>query len=170
VTKFTLAHVLLSLAGIGSGFIVVVGMLAAKRMAGSTMFFLATTVATSLTGFLFPFHKLLPSHIVGIISLGVLMLAIVARYLRRLAGAWRWVYVVNVVVALYLNFFVLVAQAFQKVPALKALAPTQSEAPFLVTQLIVLGVFVALAILAVKRFDGSKVVSEIGAQLRADQI
>jgi hypothetical protein len=83
-------------------------------------------VATSLTGFLFPFHKLLPSHVVGIVSLVVLGIAILARYARHLTGAWRWIYAVNVVIGLYLNVFVLVAQVFQKVPALKAMAPTQS--------------------------------------------
>jgi hypothetical protein len=115
-----------------------------------TALFLASTVATSLTGFLFPFHKLLPSHVVGIVSLVVL--AILARYARHLTGAWRWIYTVNVVIGLYLNVFVLVAQVFQKVPALKAMAPTQSEAPFVVAQVVVMALFVVLGILAVKRF------------------
>jgi hypothetical protein len=152
MTIFTLVHVLLSLVGIGSGFVVVFGLITAKRLDRWTTWFLATTVATSVTGFLFPFHKLLPSHIVGIVSLLVLAIAIVARYARHLIGAWRWLYAVNVVLALYLNVFVLIAQLFQKVPALKAIAPTQSEAPFLVAQLVVMALFVALGILAVKRF------------------
>jgi hypothetical protein len=148
----TLVHVVLSLAGIGSGFIVVFGLIAAKRLDGLTALFLATTVATSLTGFLFPFHKLLPSHVVGIVSLVVLAIAILARYARHLTGAWRWIYAANVVIGLYLNVFVLVAQAFQKVPTLKAMAPTQSEAPFVVAQVVVMALFVVLGILAVKRF------------------
>jgi hypothetical protein len=148
----TLVHVVLSLAGIGSGFIVVFGLIAAKRLDGLTALFLTTTVATSLTGFLFPFHKLLPSHVVGIVSLVVLAIAILARYARHLTGAWRWIYAANVVIGLYLNVFVLVAQAFQKVPTLKAMAPTQSEAPFVVAQLVVTALFVMLGIFAVKRF------------------
>jgi len=152
VTALTLVHVVLSLAGIGSGFIVVFGLIAAKRLDSLTALFLASTVATSLTGFLFPFHKLLPSHVVGIVSLVVLGIAILARYARHLTGAWRWIYAVNVVVGLYLNFFVFVAQAFEKVPVLKAMAPTQSEAPFVVAQVVVMALFVVLGILAVKRF------------------
>jgi hypothetical protein len=152
MTTFTLVHVVLSLVGIGSGFIVVFGLISAKRLDGLTALFLATTVATSLTGFLFPFHKLLPSHVVGIVSLVVLAIAILARYARHLTGAWRWIYAANVVIGLYLNVFVLVAQAFQKVPALKAMAPTQSEAPFVVAQLMVMALFVMLGIFAVKRF------------------
>jgi hypothetical protein len=151
-STFTLVHVVLSLIGIGSGFYVVFGMLTAKRLDGWTALFLATTVATSVTGFGFPFDHLLPSHKVGIISLVVLAVAILARYAFHLANAWRWIYVVSAMIALYLNVFVAVAQAFQKVPALKAMAPTGSEPPFLVTQLIVLVLFVALTIVAAKRF------------------
>ena len=157
MTTFTLVHVVLSLVGILSGFVVVFGLIAAKQLKGWTALFLATTVATSLTGFLFPFHKLLASHVVGIVSLVVLALAILARYAHHLSGAWRWIYAVNVVVALYLNFFVFVAQAFQKVPVLKAIAPTQSEAPFVVTQLVVMALFVMLGIFAVKRFHAEPV-------------
>jgi hypothetical protein len=124
---FTLVHVLLSLVGIVSGFVVVFGLLTARRLDGWTALFLASTVATSLTGFGLPFHRLMPSHIIGIISLVVLGVAIIARYARHLAGAWRWIYVVCAVIALYLNFFILIVQAFMKVPALKAMAPTQSE-------------------------------------------
>jgi hypothetical protein len=107
---------------------------------------------TSVTGFGFPFDHLLPSHIVGIISLLILAIAIPARYVFHLAGAWRGIYVVGASIALYLNVFVLIAQLFLKVPALKALAPTQKEPPFLVAQLIVMVVFVGLTILATKRF------------------
>jgi hypothetical protein len=149
---FTLIHVAISLVGIGSGFVVMFGLLTGRRLAGWTTLFLASTVATSVTGFGFPFDHLLPSHKVGIISLVVLTVAILARYAFHLAGAWRWIYVVGAVVALYLNVFVGIVQAFQKVPALKAMAPTQSEPPFLLTQLVVLALFVALAIVAAIRF------------------
>lgn len=151
-STLTLIHVLLSLAGIGSGFIVVYGLLTGKRLDGWTAIFLATTALTSLTGFLFPVEHLLPSHIVGIISLVVLGGAIVARYALHLANAWRWIYVVSAVLALYLNSFVAVVQSFLKVPALKALAPTQKEPPFLVAQLAVMAIFIVLGILSVKRF------------------
>jgi hypothetical protein len=149
---FTLFHVALSLAGIVSGFVVLFGLLTAKRLNGWATFFLATTVATSLTGFLFPVRHFMPSHGVGILSLIVLACAIYARYARDLIGPWRKVYVVGAVVALYLNVFVGIVQAFLKVPALKALAPTQSEPPFKLTQLVVLALFVALAIAAAFRF------------------
>jgi hypothetical protein len=149
---FTIIHVAISLVGIGSGFVVMYGLLTGKRLNGWTVLFLATTVATSATGFGFPFDHLLPSHKVGIISLVVLAIAILARYGFRLAGTWRWIYVVSAVVALYLNVFVAIVQAFQKVPALKAMAPTQSEPPFLLTQLVVLALFVALAFVAAIRF------------------
>ena len=152
MTTFTLVHVGLSLLGIGSGFVVVFGLFASKRLDRWTAVFLATTLATSLTGFLFPFHKLLPSHVIGVVSLVALALAILARYARSLTGAWRWIYAVNVVIALYLNVFVLVAQLFQKVPALTAMAPTQSEAPFVVAQVVVMALFVVLGVFAVKRF------------------
>jgi hypothetical protein len=151
-STFTLVHVLLSLAGIGSGLIVVYGMLTAKRLDGWTAIFLATTVLTSLTGYLFPVDHILPSHIVGAISLLVLAVAIVARYALHLAHAWRWIYVVCALLALYLNCFVAVVQSFLKVPALKALAPTQKEPPFLVAQLAVMAIFIVLGIFSVKRF------------------
>jgi hypothetical protein len=152
MATFTLVHVLLSLVGIATGFVVVFGLITAKRLDRWTALFFATTVATSLTGFLFPFHKFLPSHVIGIISLFTLIIALVARYIRHLTGAWRWIYAVNVVISLYLNVFVLIAQLFQKIPALKAVAPTQSEPPFLITQLVVMALFIVLGIVAVKRF------------------
>jgi uncharacterized membrane protein SirB2 len=149
---YTLIHVVLSLIGIGSGLVVSFGLLAGKRFNGWTGLFLATTVATSVTGFGFPFDHLLPAHIVGIVSLAVLAVTILARYAFRLTGKWRWIYVVGAVIALYLNVFVLVVQGFLKVPALKAMAPTQSEPPFLAAQLIVMAIFVVLGIFAVKKF------------------
>ncbi len=152
MTTLTFVHVVLSLIGIFSGFIVMFGLFAGKRLDGWTAIFLVSTVATSVTGFLFPFHRFLPSHGVGIVSLIVLAVAILARYTFDLAGAWRRTYVISAMISLYLNVFVLVAQAFQKVPALKAMAPTQSEPPFLVAQLVVMGLFVALTIAAALRF------------------
>jgi hypothetical protein len=149
---YTLLHVIISLIGIGSGLVVLFGLLAGKRLDGWTALFLITTVATSVTGFGFPFTHLLPSHKVGILSLVVLAIAILARYAFHLAGGWRPVYVVTAMVALYFNVFVLVVQLFEKVAVLKALAPTQKEPPFLVSQLVVLLAFIVLTILAVKRF------------------
>jgi hypothetical protein len=156
-STFTLIHVLISLAGLGSGFIVVYGLLTGKRLEGWTTIFLVTSVLTSLTGFLFPVEHLLPSHVVGIISLLALAIAILARYALHLAGAWRWIYVVCAVLALYLNSFVAVVQSFLKVPTLKALAPTQKEPPFLVAQLIVMALFIVLGIFAVKKFHIERV-------------
>ena len=123
-------------------------------MASWTLLFLATTVATCVTGFGFSGDQLLPSHIVGIISLVVLAVAIFARYSRHLAGAWRWIFVVGAMVALYLNVFVLLVQAFRKVPALTSMAPTQSEPPFLITQLVVLALFIVATVFAAIRFRG----------------
>lgn len=152
LATFTLVHVIISLIGIATGFVVLGGMWEAKRLEGWTATFLATTILTSVTGFFFPFTQLLPSHITGIISLVVLAVACIALYAFRLAGAWRWIYVVSALLALYLNVFVLVVQLFQKTPSLAALAPTQSEPPFLVTQLAVLAAFVVLIVIAAKRY------------------
>ena len=152
MAPFTLIHVVISLIGIFSGFVVAFGLLTSKRLDGWTAIFLTTTVATSVTGFLLPFHRLLPSHVLGVLSLLVLALAVFARYGRHLAGAWRRTYAITAMISLYLNMFVLVAQAFQKVPALKAMAPTQSESPFLVAQIAVLVLFVVLTILAASKF------------------
>jgi len=149
---YTSLHVLISLIGIGSGLVVMWGFLTAKRLGGITAIFLTTTVLTSVTGFGFPFTHLLPSHIVGILSLVLLAIAIPALYVCHLAGSWRWIYVVTASIALYLNVFVLIAQAFMKVASLHALAPTGKEPPFLIAQLLVMLIFVVLTILAVKKF------------------
>ncbi len=149
---YTIIHTLISLVGIFTGLVVLFGMVAGERLDGWTKWFLITTVLTSVTGFFFPFHGFTPAYGVGIISLLVLAVAIYARYPRQLAGAWRWIYVVTAVIALYLNVFVAVVQAFLKVPALHAMAPTQTEPPFKLTQLVVLALFIVLGIVAVIRF------------------
>ena len=152
VATFTLVHVALSLVGILTGLVVLFGMFSSKKLPTSTALFLATTVLTSATGFFFPRDHILPAHIVGVISLAVLALAIFALYERRLVGSWRWIYVAGAVLALYLNVFVGVVQAFQKLPFLASLAPTQSEPPFVVAQVVVLVIFIALGILALRSF------------------
>jgi hypothetical protein len=152
VHAFTVLHVVISLLGILSGGVVAAGMLGSRRLEGWTLFFLATTVLTSVTGFLFPRDQVLPSHIVGGISLVVLVVAILALYAYRLAGVWRWIYVTGALLALYLNVFVAVVQSFLKLAFLNALAPTQSEPPFLVAQLAVVVTFVALGVVAVRSF------------------
>ena len=129
----------------------------AIRYLTSFVVFLVATAATSVTGFLFPFHRFMPSHGVGIVSLIVLALAIFARYVRHLAGRWSRIYALSAVLALYLNVFVLIVQLFEKVPALKALAPTQSEPPFKAAQLVVLALFVGLAIVAAIKFRSEQV-------------
>lgn len=154
---FTFVHVVLSLIGILSGLVAMFGMFGGKRLDGWTAIFLVSTVLTSVTGFLFPFHGFLPSYGVGIVSVLVLAVAIAARYAFHLAGGWRRTYVVTAMIALYLNVFVLVAQLFLKVPALKAMAPTQSAPPFLVSQLVVMVLFVALTIAAAIKFRSETV-------------
>jgi hypothetical protein len=149
---FTLVHVAISLIGILSGLIVAFGLLSAKRLDGMTAVFLITTVLTSVTGYFFPFHGFKPSYLVGAISLVMLAIAIYARYSRHMAGGWRRTYVITAMIALYLNCFVLVAQLFMKVPALNALAPTGSEPPFLIAQIIVMLIFIVWTVLAVKKF------------------
>lgn len=145
-------HVLLSLAGIASGFVVLFAMIQGRLLNGWTAFFLTSTVLTSGTGFLLPSMGFDPARKVGLISLIVLAVAIVALYAFRMRGAWRWIYVGTAVFALYLNCFVGVVQAFQKIPALHALAPTGSEPPFVVAQVLVLALFVILGVLALRRF------------------
>jgi hypothetical protein len=152
LANFTLLHVVLSLIGIVAGFVVVAGIVASRHYATWTAVFLATTVLTSVTGFLFPFERILPSHVVGVISLVALAVALAALYATDLAGRSRWLYVIAAVASLYLNVFVLVVQAFLKVPALNRLAPTQAEPPFVIAQGVVLVAFVAMAFLGVRRF------------------
>ena len=149
---FTFFHVAISLIAILSGLMVLYGLLTAKRMRGMTLLFLVTTVATSVTGYFFHRDHIMPSHIVGGVSLLFLCAAIVALYTFRLRGVWRVVYVVSAVASLYLNVFVLVAQAFGKIAFLHALAPNGSEPPFIIVQVIVLAAFVILGLAAVRRF------------------
>jgi hypothetical protein len=157
---FTTLHVIISLIGIFSGAVVLFGWLGGKGSPGWTALFLLTTVLTSVTGFFFPFTSLGPPQVVGIVSLVVLAAAIPALYVFHLAGFWRWVYIVGASMALYFNVFVGVVQAFQKLPFLQPLAPTQSEPPFLIAQIAVLVIFVALAGLSLKRFHPRAAVSD----------
>jgi hypothetical protein len=152
VGTFTLLHVLISLAGIATGLVVLFGLITNRRLPRWTAAFLAATVLTSATGFLFHSASFGPPHVLGIISLVALAAALFALYGRKLAGGWRAAYVVTAVLSLYLNVFVGVVQAFQKVPALHALAPKGSEPPFAVAQLVVLVAFGVLGFLAVRRF------------------
>ena len=149
---YTIVHALISLVAIFTGVVVVFGMLGGSRLDGWTKWFLITAVATTVTGFFFPFHGFTPGIGLGIISLPFLALTIIARYRKNLAGAWRWIYVVGAVICLYFNLFVLIVQSFEKIPALHALAPTQTESPFKLTQLVVLTISVLLCIVAVIRF------------------
>jgi hypothetical protein len=151
--QFTFLHVFLSLVGIGAGIFVIYGLLTSRRLGILTALFFITTVATSLTGFLFPFKGVTPGIILGILSMIVLILAIVALYVRKLDGPWRGTYVVSVCVAFYFNFFVLIAQSFDKVPALHSIAPTQASPGFGVTQLAVLLIFILLTTRAFKKFQ-----------------
>jgi hypothetical protein len=152
MAAFTLFHVVLSLIGIATGFVIIAGMLTSNRMNGLTAIFLTFTTLTSVTGFLFPVHHFMPSHAVGILSLIVLAFAIYARYPRHLAGSWRWIYVATAIIAQYFNTFVGIVQAFQKIPFLHSLAPTQSEPPFAITQGVVLLFFIAVGIVSAKKF------------------
>jgi hypothetical protein len=152
LTLFTFVHVVITLIGILSGLIVLYGMLNNDRMDGVTAIFLLFTVLTSVTGFLFPIHGLTPALILGMMSMAVLAVAIAARYVFAMRGAWRWVYVITAVIAQYFNSFVLVVQSFLKIPVLHALAPQESEPPFAVAQGLVLLFYVVTGYLSVKRF------------------
>jgi hypothetical protein len=161
IQTFTVVHTAISLIAILTGLIVVVGMLTGKRMPEWTGVFLLTTVLTSVTGFMFPvpISLLLPSQITGIVALAVLLPTLAAIYVFKLSGAWRPVYIIGAVISLYLNVFVLVVQAFVKVPALNAMAPTQAEPPFAIAQGLVLILFVALGIVAARKFRPAAAVS-----------
>jgi len=152
VGAFTLLHVVITLIAIGSGLIVVGGMFASHKLPDMTALFLFTTALTSVTGFLFPIRAFTPALGVGIVACVILAFALFALYKERLVGVWRPIYVITAIVSLYLNVFVLVAQSFMKVSGLNALAPTQSEPPFAITQGVVLVIFIIIALIAVVRF------------------
>ncbi len=149
---FTQIHVILSLIGIGSGLIVLFGMIGGKLSSFWNPLFLVTTILTSLTGFAFPNAHVTPGIVIGVLSMLVLALALLALYAFHLAGAWRRTYAVTAAIALYFNTFVLIVQLFKHVPFLHALDPTQSGPPFRIAQLIVLAIFLSLTTLAAKRF------------------
>ena len=152
VGTFTALHVAISLLGLATGLVVAFGLLEGRRLPAWSALFLISTIATSASGFLFHSKSFGPPHIVGILSLGVLAVALVALYGKKLAGAWRWIYVVSAMAAFYFNAFVGVVQAFQKIPSLNTFAPTGSEPPFIAAQLVLLGLFVALTLFGVRRF------------------
>ena len=152
LATYTLVHVVISLIAILSGLVVAYGMLNGKRYDEVTAVFLLMTAATSVTGFFFPVHRVSPAIKLGIISLVVLAITILARYAFHLAGAWRRIYVITAMLAFYLNVFALVAQSFAKVPALHALAPTLKEPPFTIAELAVLVLFIVLTVLAARKF------------------
>jgi len=166
---FTALHVLISLVGIGSGLVVMYGFFNANRMDRWTQLFLATTALTSLTGFLFPNEHITPGIVIGILSMIILAVAAGTRYGLRMRGVWRPAYVISASIALYFNVFVFVVQSFEKVPALRALAPTQKEPPFAITQLLVLILFVVVTVFAVKRFrpDMAAAASDLANEKRA---
>jgi len=152
IYTFTIIHVIISLVAIASGIVVLVGMLGAHRLPGWTALFLVTTILTSVTGFMFPIHGFTPAIGTGIVSILVLGVALIALYAKHLVGSWRWIYVTATATALYFNVLVLIVQSFQKVPALHALAPTQSEPPFLIAQGSALVVFLVVGFFAASRF------------------
>src|SRR5499427_972858 len=152
VGAFTLLHVIITLVAIGSGLIVVGGMFASNKLPGTTAMFLLTTALTSVTGFLFPIHGFTPALGVGILACVILAVALFALYKEHLVDAWRWIYVITAVASLYLNVFVLVVQSFVKVSALNALAPTQTEPPFAITQAVVLAIFLLITLISVIKF------------------
>jgi hypothetical protein len=158
IGAFTLLHVVITLVAIGSGLIVMGGMFASHRLPVTTALFLFTTALTSVTGFLFPIHGLTPALGVGILACVILAVALFALYKEHLVGVWRWIFVLTAVASLYLNVFVLVVQSFVKVSALNALAPTRTEPPFAITQVVVLAIFIPIALIAVIKFRPSTTV------------
>ena len=152
LSAYTIIHVIISLIAIAAGLVVVYGFVRGQRLDGWAFTFLLFTILTSLTGFGFPFEKVTPGIVIGILSMILLLVAVLALYQFQLGHAWRWIYVICAMVAFWFNAFVLVVQGFMKVPALNALAPTQSEPPFLIAQLVVLALFVALTVAALRKF------------------
>jgi hypothetical protein len=159
ITTITLGHTVISIVAIAAGLVVVGGLIAGVRIDGWTGIFLVTSALTSITGFFFPFTRLLASHWIGIISLVILPFVIAARYWKHLRGGWRGTYVVGTVLVLYLNFFILLVQLFRRIPALLVAAPKQTEPPFVLTQLLVLALFAWLGFAAFRRFRPQVVVT-----------
>jgi hypothetical protein len=152
VATFTTVHVIISLIAIGSGLVVLAGLFRSNRLPGWTALFLLSTILTSVTGFLFPITSFTPALGTGIVSMVLLALALIALYRNHLSGAWRWIFVTMAIAALYVNVFVLIVQAFLKIPALRALAPNGNEPPFLIAQAAALTVFVVFGIIAAMKF------------------
>ena len=154
LATFTLLHVIISLIAIVAGLIVMYGLLGSNRMPGLTGVFLLFTILTNATGFLFPFEGFKPSYAIAILSLVLLAIACIALYGMKLAGAWRWIYLVTAMLSLYFNVFVLVIQSFLKIPALTALAPGNppSGPVFAAVQGIVLLFFIFVIVRLVRRY------------------
>jgi hypothetical protein len=152
---FIQIHVALSLVAIGTGLIVAFGMLTARRLPVATAVFLSSTALTCLTGFLFPYHGMTPGIEIGLLSMVILLLAVVARYRRGMAGAWRHTYIVSTMIALYLNVLILVIQIFAHLTPLTARTPKQFGILFKLTELAVLVAFVVATHFALKRFHGT---------------
>ena len=164
--NFTLLHVIISLVAIASGLVVLFGMLGSHRMPGWTLFFLVTTILTSVTGYFFPIHGFTPAQAVGAVSLVILLIALIALYGKHLSGAWRWIYVVTAVTALWFNVFVLIVQSFEKVSLLNPLAPQvgppfsePQNTHFVIAQAAALVFFVVLGIVAALRFRPGPAIS-----------
>jgi hypothetical protein len=170
ITTVTLFHTVISIVAIAAGLVVVGGLIAGVRIDGWTGIFLVTTAVTSITGFFFPFGKLLASHWIGIISLLILPFVIAARYWKHLRGGWRGIYVVGTVLVLYLNFFILLVQLFRRIPALLVAAPRQTEPPFVLTQLLMLALFAWLGFAAFRRFRPQAVVTARQASVPAGAV
>ena len=164
IATFTLLHVELSLVGIAAGFVVMAGLIARSFFDRWNVLFLVSTSASVATGFAFPVSRITPAHIFGLLTTIALVLAVLARYRYRLGGKWLQTYIASTAIALYLNSFIAVVQAFQKLPALRSLAPTQSEAPFAAAQLFVLILCVGLAVAASKKLRGVPLPSGAGPQ------
>jgi hypothetical protein len=162
LSTFTLFHTALSLVQLASGIIVVIGLVGSRSSGLWTWVYLISAIATSVTGFGFPVDKLLPSHAFGVVSLILLLLVILARYNFHLTGAWRWIYAVGLVITVYLDAFVAIVQAFLKIPALHALAPTGSEPPFAIAQAVLLIIFVGLGIAAARSFHRETAIAAQG--------
>src|SRR3954468_5693344 len=159
IITLTLVHTLISIVAITAGLVVVGGLIGGMRIDGWTGIFLVTTALTSITGFFFPLTPFMASQWIGVISLVILPFVIAARYWKHLRGGWRGTYVVGTVLFLYLNFFVLMVQLFRRIPALLAAAPKQTEPPFVLSQLLVLALFVWLGTAAFRRFRPQVVVT-----------